>query len=421
MTDAGVRAFEMVAALDYERTAGSPQEAQAARSIVSALHSIGLSPHTQTFEIPLYQITRASFSVTSPASNALFFGVTGYGHSGNTPPEGLEAPFIYIENGEDSLLAQASGCIALLNIHPTPTLYHKMEAANVAGFVSISGAIDDDRRSTDLERRSLRIGRHVTSAEGGIPGLCIRAEDAARLLAAKPQRCKIILQQQTFFGQSANIIADIPGTGHSEETILFSAHYDSVPFSHGSYDNASGSAILLELCRFFKDNPLRRPCRFVWCGAEEIGLEGSRHYARSLSPDSLRQIVLNINIDLAGQLIGVNHAVVSAEESLCHILQFLAAHSGIGLTVRQGIFPSDASSFADVGIPAVTLYRTGAGGHSRKDTACLLHPLALQKTYDLALELTRYLGDSMVFPVSRAIPENVRQPLNDYFARTAGS
>ena len=164
MTDAGVRAFEMVAALDYERTAGSPQEAQAARSIVSALHSIGLSPHTQTFEIPLYQITRASFSVTSPASNALFFGVTGYGHSGNTPPEGLEAPFIYIENGEDSLLAQASGCIALLNIHPTPTLYHKMEAANVAGFVSISGAIDDDRRSTDLERRSLRIGRHVTSA-----------------------------------------------------------------------------------------------------------------------------------------------------------------------------------------------------------------------------------------------------------------
>lgn len=179
--------------------------------------------------------------------------------------------------------------------------------------------------------------------------------------------------------------------------------------------------ILLELCRFFKDNPLRRPCRFVWCGAEEIGLEGSRHYARSLSPDSLRQIVLNINIDLAGQLIGVNHAVVSAEESLCHILQFLAAHSGIGLTVRQGIFPSDASSFADVGIPAVTLYRTGAGGHSRKDTACLLHPLALQKTYDLALELTRYLGDSMVFPVSRAIPENVRQPLNDYFARTAGS
>ena len=62
--------------------------------------------------------------------------------------------------------------------------------------------------------------------------------------------------------------------------------------------------------------------------------------------------MLNINIDLAGQLIGVNHAVVSAEESLCHILQFLAAHSGIGLTVRQGIFPSDASSFADVGITA---------------------------------------------------------------------
>ena len=51
----------------------------------------------------------------------------------------------------------------------------------------------------------------------------------------------------------------------------------------------------------------------------------------------------------------------------------------------------------------------------------MLHPLALQKTYDLALELTRYLGDSIVFPVSRAIPENVRQPLNDYFARTAGS
>ena len=299
-----------------------------------------------------------------------------------------------------------------------------MEAANVAGFVSISGAIDDDRKK-HRSGKAQSDQSVVTSLppKEEFPGFVSGAEDAARLLAAKPKRCKIILQQQTFFGQSANIIADIPGTGHSEETILFSAHYDSVPFSHGSYDNASGSAILLELCRFFKDNPLRRPCRFVWCGAEEIGLEGSRDYARSLSPDSLRQIVLNINIDLAGQLIGVNHAVVSAEESLCHILQFLAAHSGIGLTVRQGIFPSDASSFADVGISRCNPV-PHRSGRPLPQRYCLPAPSSgfAKNAADLALELTRYsLAAALVFRVSRAIPENVRQPLNDYFARTAGS
>lgn len=80
------------------------------------------------------------------SSQFLFATQAAYGHSGNTPPEGLEAPFIYIENGEDSLLAQASGCIALLNITilflsatvPTTTLPAVQSSWSFAAFLRIT-------------------------------------------------------------------------------------------------------------------------------------------------------------------------------------------------------------------------------------------------------------------------------------------
>lgn len=46
-----------------------------------------------------------------------------------------------------------------------------------------------------------------------------------------------------------NIEVTIPGNSVNGETIIFGAHYDSVPGSPGADDNASGVAVLLELAR----------------------------------------------------------------------------------------------------------------------------------------------------------------------------
>ncbi len=413
----GYYAYELIQNLDYERITGSNHEKLAADTLVEKLQTLGIKAERQTFEVPAYTIHKADLHLSEP-SCSYHFEVTGYGLSGCTPPEGIEAPFFYAENGEDVNLSLAKGCIVLLNTHPDAKVYKKMVESKVAGFIAISGNLCDDPEKTDLETRRLRKGRHLTGDNPvKIPGLSIRARDALVLLEQNPVRCKIILEQDEFTAQSQNIVTELPGRSHTDEYILFTAHYDTVPFSRGAYDNASGSAIIMELCRYFQQNPLKRPCRFIWCGAEEIGLEGSKHYVSQLCAEEKNRIALNINIDLAGQLIGAHHAVVSADNCLSNIIAFLASESGYGVNIRHDVFPSDSSSFADAGIPAVSLYRTGCGGHSRNDTAGLMSAAALQKTFDFAKDLAIRLGNSAVFPVPHLIPKEIKQKLDTYFGR----
>ena len=49
--------------------------------------------------------------------------------------------------------------------------------------------------------------------------------------------------------------------------------------STGSIDNASGVSILIELAKKIKENPLDNyNVLFIWCGAEEWGLKGSKKF-----------------------------------------------------------------------------------------------------------------------------------------------
>ncbi|MFW9873299.1 MAG: M28 family metallopeptidase [Candidatus Thorarchaeota archaeon] len=80
--------------------------------------------------------------------------------------------------------------------------------------------------------------------------------------------------------------------------------------SIGSLDNASGVAILLELVKLIKKNPLERSyVIFLWCGAEEMGLWGSKQYLSKYFEELDNNYDLNksynINIDMVGTYIGL--------------------------------------------------------------------------------------------------------------------
>ena len=80
-----------------------------------------------------------------------------------------------------------------------------------------------------------------------------------------------------------NVIADLPGTGCSDEVFVFGAHYDTVNVSPGADDNASGVAALLETARVLRQRPLPMTVRFVSFPFEEIGLLGSNKLASDLA------------------------------------------------------------------------------------------------------------------------------------------
>jgi hypothetical protein len=83
----------------------------------------------------------------------------------------------------------------------------------------------------------------------------------------------------------ANLVAELRGSEYPERILLVGAHYDSPPGSPGANDNATGVAILLEMSRILRQEPLPRTVRFVAFVNEEppyflTEAMGSRVYAR---------------------------------------------------------------------------------------------------------------------------------------------
>ncbi len=95
--------------------------------------------------------------------------------------------------------------------------------------------------------------------------------------------------------RSQNIIAVKPGTGARE--IIVGAHYDSAAEGNGSDDNASGVALLLEMCALVQSRSLPFTVRFVFFGAEEAGKLGSDFYVSAMDPGEIAATAAMLNFD----------------------------------------------------------------------------------------------------------------------------
>jgi aminopeptidase YwaD len=121
-----------------------------------------------------------------------------------------------------------------------------------------------------------------------------------------------------------NVIGYVEGKVYPDSFMVFIAHYDHLgrmgkeTYFPGAHDNASGSAMVLDLARHFS-KPENRPdhsIAFMAFGAEEVGLLGSFHYVNNpLFP--LENIRFLINFDMVGSgsegisvANGINHPEV---------------------------------------------------------------------------------------------------------------
>jgi Zn-dependent M28 family amino/carboxypeptidase len=119
--------------------------------------------------------------------------------------------------------------------------------------------------------------------------------------------------RESFTYPSVNIVARVRGTDAAlrDEYVLFSSHqdHDGVRYSvngdsiwNGADDNGTVSVALLGIARAFVKQPGRRSALFVYHGAEERGLLGSRYYAaHPIIPLAKTVAVLN------GDMLGRNH------------------------------------------------------------------------------------------------------------------
>jgi len=102
-----------------------------------------------------------------------------------------------------------------------------------------------------------------------------------------------------------NVAGYIPGTICPDSFLVYTAHYDHLgkmgrnTYFPGANDNASGTAMMLGLARYFSLNPQRYSVVFIGFTGEEAGLTGSFYFADH-PLISLTNIKFLVNLDLVG-------------------------------------------------------------------------------------------------------------------------
>lgn len=162
-----------------------------------------------------------------------------------------------------------------------------------------------------------------------------------------------------------NVAGYIPGK-NQDSFMVFTAHYDHLGMMGpnalfaGASDNASGTAFLLELMRYYSKHPPEYNTAFIFFSGEEAGLLGSKHFiANPLLP--LNRIKQVINIDIMGnaeQGITVVNATVLPER----FAQLQQASVKTNIKPRGPSYNSDHAPFSDKNIPAFFIYSNGGPG-----------------------------------------------------------
>ncbi len=389
----------------YIRVGGRPEEKKAAEYLRQQVAEFGLEAALEPFDVPLGDIEEAMLLV-----DGVSIPCKGYMCAGSST---VEAPFYYLRTNDAWSLRQCKGKIVLIDGYLGYWIYQDLLENGAVGFVTYDGHVNYADR--DIDARELR--SYVSNGKI-IPGVNINVKDAVSLIEKGVKSAKIVLKQKEYMGTSQNVVLDMPG--EVDEYIVFTAHYDSTPLSQGAYDNMSGSIGLLGIAEHFAKNPHRYGLRFVWCGCEERGLLGSKAYCTA-HEEELSKIVLNINLDMIGCIMGKFIACATAEEKVVNYVEYFAAEMGHEIKVSQDVYSSDSTPFADKGVPAVSFARIAPNNtatiHNSYDTMKLMKGEQMAEDIDFLVAFANRMANAKLCPVKREMPDNMKEKLDTYLFR----
>jgi aminopeptidase YwaD len=244
-----------------------------------------------------------------------------------------------------------------------------------------------------------------------------------------------------------NVVGYLPGSDPAlkDEYIVIGAHYDHLGYDYedeekiiyyGADDNASGTAVLIEMARHFSKNPdaIGRSIIFIAFDAEESGLIGAYSFLNEIglserintpcallpAPSSLKEngalypekIRMMFSLDMVGML-KANRSLhlrgIGSLENGEEIAKELATTHNIRVTQTASFIPmfTDTKPFGEAGIPAAHAF-TGMKSpyHKPEDTFEKLD-------YQGMAKITRYLN-ALITELSKA--ETLR-PSSEFLVR----
>src|SRR5262249_39108661 len=204
------------------------------------------------------------------------------------------------------------GIIAILNPHSMDIPWERLKVLRTqVGMASSDETLDD---TAGIE---LGVAFNPASADKLFAGSSHTFQEISDLAKARKPlprfplkveiraRAKMDVQHL----ESSNVVAKLEGSDPKlrKDCVVVSAHIDHLGIGepingdkiyNGAMDNGSGSAMLLDFARSFKENhpTFKRSVILLWVTGEEKGLLGSRYFAEYPTVPS-GSIVANINTD----------------------------------------------------------------------------------------------------------------------------
>lgn len=225
-----------------------------------------------------------------------------------------------------------------------------------------------------------------------------------------------------------NVLAALPGSDRAAEIVMIGAHYDHIGMAgegegecgearsgevvdaicNGADDNASGTAMLLELARAWKAGGRgpRRTIVFTHFAGEEMGILGSKALAEA-PPFDLKRVVAMVNLDMIGRL-GPKGLAIGGLGSSDAWLPLLDEIGPAGLDVLyEGSVAtrSDHASFYRKDIPVLFFFTgTHADYHRPGDTVDKINLEGMLKIGQIVGGVMVALGDGRAVPWKPAGP-----------------
>lgn len=389
----------------YVRTGGSAEELRTAQYLQDVCKDFGENAHLEAFEVDMATVNEAVLTVDGISVPCKGYLCAGSGE--------VEAPLYYLRDGDKYSLSLCKGKIVLFDGYLGYWRYRDLLENGAVGFISYDGNVNFADR--DIDHRELR--SYVSKGEK-LLGVNINAKDAVALINSGAKTAQIVLKQDEYKGNSHNVIVDLKGD--IEEQIVFTAHYDSTSLSKGAYDNMSGCIGLVGMLEYFSAHPHRYSLRFIFCGSEERGLLGSKAYCAS-HEEELKKVALVINLDMIGCIMGKFIACATTENALVNYISYLGFERGFQVKAYQDVYSSDSTPFADKGVPAVSFARAAGGNlapiHNSYDTVAVMKTEQMQEDIDFITAFASRMANAALCPVSRTIPDNVKEKLDEYLLR----
>jgi acetylornithine deacetylase/succinyl-diaminopimelate desuccinylase-like protein len=209
------------------------------------------------------------------------------------------------------------------------------------------------------------------------------------------RKIKLLPKGENGYDQSFPFRSGVHGTGAegtatniagyidngAENTIIIGAHYDHLGLGNdgssldpnpankihnGADDNASGTAGVIELARYFQNNGKKERNNFLFLcfSGEELGLYGSKYFTEHPTID-LSKVSYMINMDMIGRLSPDTKALSVSGSGTSPVweplLQKLSNDKVKIKTDSSGTGPSDHTSFYLKNIPVLHFF---TGSHS---------------------------------------------------------